>query len=103
MTPKIINVINSPRKGKKYRAIFEDGNYIDFGSDVSHTYIDHHDDKKKHNYWARHLGNEKERQLITKLIVSPATLSAFILWNKPDLQDSIDDLNHRWYIHGGSI
>jgi hypothetical protein len=96
---KIINVIDSPRKTKKYRAIFNDDTYIDFGLRGSSTYLDHKDKKKRENYWKRHVGSENERELLHWVIPSPATLSALLLWNKETLGDSIKDLNHIWATH----
>ena len=93
---KIIDVIDSPRKGKKYRAIFDDESYIDFGLLGSSTFLDHKSLKKRHNYWARHYGNDTERELLNWVIPSPSVLSAFLLWNKPTLEESIKDLNNIW-------
>ena len=49
----IQEVITSPLKTKKYRAIMSDGSKIDFGSRNSQTYLDHHDKTKRHNYCVR--------------------------------------------------
>ena len=46
----IQEVINSPVKNKKYRAIMSDGSKIDFGSRNSQTYLDHKDETKRNNY-----------------------------------------------------
>jgi hypothetical protein len=96
---KIINVLNSPRKGKRFRAIFEDGQKIDFGklNPTYGTYIDHHDKKKRIAYWARHIKARGERELIDNMIASPALLSLALLWGKfPTLQENIDYLNNEW-------
>lgn len=94
---KIIEIINSPRKGKKYRAIFDDGMKIDFGLKGSSTYLNNHDKIKRKAYWARHYGNETERELLHWIVRSPATLSAFILWGTTtDLKTNVDELNDIW-------
>jgi hypothetical protein len=43
----IKDIINSPVKNKKYRAIMSDGSKIDFGLKSSITYLDHKDKKKE--------------------------------------------------------
>ena len=43
----IQEVINSPVKNKKYRAIMSDGSKIDFGLKGSSTYLDHKDEIKR--------------------------------------------------------
>ena len=94
---KIIEIIDSPRKGKKYRAIFDDDKKIDFGLKGSSTYLDHHDKFKRKAYWARHYASDTERELLRWIIPSPATLSAFILWGTTtDLNKNVDELNDIW-------
>ena len=89
----IQEVITSPLKTKKYRAIMSDGSKIDFGSRNSQTYLDHHDDKKRHNYRVRHLLNDREHYLIKNVIPSPALLSFYLLWNTGNLEHNIKYLN----------
>lgn len=96
---KIIEIIDSPRKGKRYRAIFDDGKQIDFGLDDPKygTYLDHHNKAKRKAYWARHYGSKSERELLHWIVPSASTLSAFILWGTTtDLQKNIDELNDIW-------
>ena len=45
----IKDIINSPLKNKKYRAIMSDGSKIDFGLKSSSTYLDHKDKTKRNN------------------------------------------------------
>ena len=89
----IQEVISSPLKTKKYRAIMSDGSKIDFGLKGSSTYLDHHDDKKRHNYRLRHLANDRENYLIKNVIPSPALLSFYLLWNTGNLEHNIRYLN----------
>ena len=49
----IQEVISSPLKTKKYRAIMSDGSKIDFGLRNSQTYLDHKDEAKRNNYRVR--------------------------------------------------
>jgi len=76
----ITEITNSPNKNKRYRVILNNGKHYDFGLKGGETYIDHKDKIIRHNYWARHMANKKEKQLITNLIPSPALFSAMILW-----------------------
>ena len=89
----IQEVITSPLKTKKYRAIMSDGSKIDFGLKVSSTYLDHHDDRKRHNYRLRHLANDREHYLIKNVIPSPSLLSFYLLWNTGNLEHNIKYLN----------
>ena len=76
----IQDIINSPVKIKKYRALMSDGSKIDFGLKGSSTYLDHKDKTKRNNYRARHLGNDRENYLIKNIIPSPSLLSYYLLW-----------------------
>ena len=68
----IQEVIISPLKTKKYRAIMSDGSKIDFGLKDSQTYLDHHDETKRNNYRVKHLANNRENYLIKNVIPTPA-------------------------------
>ena len=89
----IQEVISSPLKTKKYRAIMSDGSKIDFRLKGSSTYLDHHDKTKRHNYRVRHLANDREHYLIKNVIPSPALLSFYLLWNTGNLEHNIKYLN----------
>jgi len=89
----IQEVIISPLKTKKYRAIMSDGSKIDFGLKGSSTFLDHHDKTKRHNYRIRHLANDREHYLIKNVIPSPSLLSFYLLWNTENLEHNILYLN----------
>ena len=90
----IIQVISSPLKSKKFRAIMSDGSKIDFGLKGSSTYLDHKDETKRNNYRVRHLANNREYYLIQHLIPSPSLLSFYLLWGPYDnLHHNINYLN----------
>ena len=89
----IQEVIISPLKTKKYRAIMSDGSKIDFGLKGSSTFLDHHDKTNRHNYRVRHLANDREKYLIKNVIPSPALLSFYLLWNTGNLEHNILYLN----------
>jgi len=90
---QIVGLEKSKRKGKKLVAIFNDGQRIDFGSDVSQTYSEGAPKEKMQNYWKRHLANPTERQRIENLEPSAALLSAYILWLTPSLDENVKKLN----------
>ena len=90
---KIVEIVKSPLKHKRYRVILSNGRHYDFGLDIGSTYLDHHDKDKRKAYWARHYTG-KEKKLIDNLTPSPALFSAYILWgNSTDLHTNIDNLN----------
>lgn len=95
---KLLDIIKSPRKSKKLTAVFDiDGviKKVHFGSKNSQTFLDHNDDLKKSYYIKRHmaLGTEDINNPIT-----PASLSMFILWNKPTFEESVKDYIKRFNI-----
>lgn len=94
---KIIKLINSPRKNKRFRVYLDNKEHYDFGLDTGSTYIDHKDKNLRENYRARHLGNDIERHLIKNLIPSPSLYSYFLLWgDSTDLKKNIDNLNKKY-------
>ena len=98
----ILSIKPSPLKTKRLRAQIrlEDGTEksIDFGFKTAlrfgKTWIDGATEQQRDAYWARHLGNPVEKRLIENKILSPATLSAFILWGKHrNVEDNRRELN----------
>lgn len=91
---QIIYITESPRLFKKFRVYLDDESYYDFGLDKSKTYLDHKDKQIRNNYRLRHLGNDKEKQLIETLTPSPSLFSFYLLWgDKTSLVDNINELN----------
>jgi hypothetical protein len=91
---KIIKLINSPKKNKRYRVYLDNGEHYDFGLDTGSTYIDHRDKQKRENYRARHMGNLSEKYLIENLIPSPALFSYWLLWGDSVLlEQNLKNLN----------
>ena len=94
----LIGIYPSNAKNKKLVALFDLGNNkikrVNFGSKTSKTFIDHNDEIKQENYIKRHtaLGTEDFTDPLT-----PASLSMFLLWNKPTLQASYDDIK-KWFL-----
>jgi len=91
---KIIKLINSPRKNKRFRVFLDNGEHYDFGLDTGSTYIDHKDKQKRENYRTRHMGNLSEKYLIENLIPSPALFSYWLLWGDSTLlEQNLKNLN----------
>ena len=94
---KIVKIIKSPVKNKRFRLYMDDDKYYDFGLEnpVIGTYIDHKDKKIRENYRKRHLGNKRECELISYLIPSPSLFSYYLLWgDNENLNDNINMLNN---------
>ena len=97
-----VSIQTSPRKTKKYRAIFtrkKDGAvvHVDFGARGMNDYSTHHDDLRKHRFLVRF------DKLIKKTEHNPQsamTLSRWILWNEPSLEASFKDYLKRYGLKG---
>jgi len=92
---QIVSIEKSRRKGKKLCAVLIDGKRVDFGSDVSTTFAEGASQQKRDSYFKRHLGNAVERNKIQNLEMSPALLSAYVLWLTPDMETNVKILNER--------
>ena len=91
---QIVNVQSSPIKTKRFRVTLNNDTSYDFGQSGGSTFIDHQDETKRKNYWARHFVNTTERARISALSPSAALFSAFLLWGPyTRLQDNIHHLN----------
>ena len=94
MSYKIIKIVKSPIKTKRFRVYLENDTHYDFGLDSGETYIDHKNKIKRENYLARHYANKREKYLIDNLIPSPALYAYYILWgNSTDINKNIKTLN----------
>ena len=80
----------SRRKDKKLDAVIDGKKTISFGAAGMSDFTLHKDDDRKQRYIARHQKNENWRDPKTA-----GFYSRFILWNKPTLQASVNDLNAR--------
>lgn len=91
--PKINSVVLSTRKGKRYKAVFEDGLEVHFGlkNPKFGTFIDHHDEAKREAYIARHSKNNEDWNAPTA-----GALSRWLLWEKPSLREAVKAYNKRF-------
>jgi len=90
MAYKLVDVVESPVAGKKWRAKFGDGTTTDFGATGYSDYTKHKDKERRDNYIARH-----KSDLETDDPRRAGYLSMFILWNRPTLKASIADYRRR--------
>jgi len=100
---KLLNVKPSTRDDKKYVATFcmckgetkcddKDRKKVHFGLKGSSTYLDHHDEKKRDAYLARHKKNENWSNPF-----SAGALSKFILWGKTtSLRENINHFKKKF-------
>ena len=96
MSEKIKSIQASTKRNKRFQVTLENGDKYSFGllNPVNGTYIDHGDKVLRYRFWARHYGNEREKELIDNLIPSASLYSAYILWgDHTDIKKNIDALN----------
>lgn len=88
-----MKVFDSPKKTKRFVAVFSDGDKIHFGSKNSKTYIDHGNEILRKNYLARHRKNENWNNP-----KSAGSLSRYITWgNSKDINKNIKDFKQRFF------
>ena len=89
-----MEVVISPskNKNKKYKAVVNNEKTVHFGDSRYQDYTMHKDAKRKTNYISRHSNEDWSKSNIA----SPAFLSRFVLWEKPTLTGSINNLNNRY-------
>ena len=92
----ILNVINSPIYEKRFRAIFNDYTYIDFGMRWAESYVDHHNIDKRLGYW-KFMYNSSDYDLLYWLIPSDILLTTFLLYgDSTDISENIKILNNEF-------
>ena len=85
------HIISSPVKNKKLRVITPSGTKIDFGGDADYTV--HRDDTRKYQYLRSH---ERRENWDLSGINTAGFWSRWILWNKPTIEESIQDLQDKY-------
>lgn len=78
---------------KKFYVITPEEKIISFGSKGYQDFTTHKDPKRKASYLKRHQVRENWKDLD-----KPGTWSRYLLWNKPNLDDSIIDMEKRFGI-----
>ena len=92
---KLIKIVRSPIKIKKFRAFYNDGTHTDFGATGYQNYGGvgkerHLDEDRKKRYIERH---KKEDWTDPK---KAGTLSRYVLWNKKTFRESVADYKKRF-------
>jgi hypothetical protein len=90
--PRLVRVVESPRTGKKYRAIFDDDTHTDFGAAGMEDYTRHHDEERRERYRSRH-----RKDLETNDPTRAGYLSWYLLWgDSTSLRANIADYKRRF-------
>ena len=85
-------IIRPTRKpGKKLEAVIDGKTTVAFGSKPYSDMLQHKDEARKKLYINRHAKNEDWTDPLTA-----GFWARWILWNKPTLLDSIEDVNKRF-------
>jgi hypothetical protein len=85
----------SPRVDKKFRVITPSGKSVDFGASGYSDYPTHKDYNRMQNYLTRHAARE---DWTSTGLNTAGFWSRWILWNLPDLDESIRDTERRFNI-----
>ena len=86
-------ITKSKKPDKKYDARIDGSKTVSFGDPSYQDYRQHKDKDRKEAYIARHKKNENWNASGVK---TAGFWSANLLWNKPTLKASIDDINKRF-------
>ena len=89
-------IVESPRKNKRFRAIFHNGIMVDFGLFGGDTFIDgNRTEIERQNYIKRHQKRENHNNPYTA-----GALSAGLLWGKhKDLQENIKEFKKKFNLN----
>ena len=91
----VIFLKKSPNSKKKFRVIFEDGSYTDFGASGYSDYTIHKDPERMKRYLTRH----RSRENWTKSGIKTAGFwSRWLLWSEPSLQKAKTFMEKKFHI-----
>ena len=88
-----IEISKSNKKDKKLKAVIDGKKTIHFGQAGASDFTKHKDPDRKDNYISRHKKNENWG---TTGVDTAGFYSKHVLWNKPTLEASVNDLNKRF-------
>ncbi len=86
-----VEISPSKRKDKKFQAVIDNQRTIHFGSKGASDFTLHKNEERKQRYIDRHRKHEDWSDPNT-----PGFYAKHILWNKPTIQGSIKDTNHKF-------
>ena len=85
-----IIIKKSSKSDKKFDAVIDGKKTVSFGAKGMSDYTLHKDPERKQRYFDRHKKNEDWTKAGIK---TPGFYAKHVLWNKPTLKGSVDDLN----------
>jgi len=91
---KLVKIMRSPNKEKKYRAVFSRNGKIknvDFGAAGMSDFTKHKDPERKQRYINRHSARENFNDPTSR-----GALSRWVLWNKPSFSESVKDYKRKF-------
>ena len=88
-----IIIKKSAKKDKKLDAVINGTKTVSFGAKGYSDYTLHKDPERKQRYIDRHKKNEDWSLSGVK---TPGFYAKHVLWNKPTLKGSVDDLNKKY-------
>ena len=86
-------ITKSKKPDKKYDARIDGSKTVSFGEKGASDFTKHKDTERKNRYIDRHKKNENWNASGAK---AAGFYSKHVLWNKPTLKASIDDINKRF-------
>ena len=88
-----IEISKSNKKDKKLMAVIDGKKTIHFGAAGNSDYTKHKDPDRKDNYISRH---EKNENWGKTGVDTAGFYSKHVLWDKPTLEASVNDLNKQF-------
>jgi hypothetical protein len=89
----VVVIKRSSNPEKKYDAVFKD-KVVSFGNKNYSDFTLHKDEKRKENYIRRHSKNGETWSKVG--VKTPGFLSRWVLWSKPTIRESVNDLNNKF-------
>ena len=86
-------ITKSKKPDKKYDARVDGTKTVSFGQKGASDFTKHNDKDRKERYIDRHKKNEDWNKSGVK---TAGFYSKHVLWNKPTLKESIDDINKKF-------
>ena len=88
-----IIIKKSKKSDKKFDAVIDGKKTVSFGAKGYSDYTRHKDPERKERYVSRHKKNE---DWTTSGIKTPGFYAKHVLWNKPSLKGSVEDMNKKF-------
>ena len=85
-------ILESNKPDKRFDAVIDGKKMVPFGSAGISDYTLHKEPERKERYISRHKKNEDWTKAGIK---TPGFYAKHVLWNKPTLKGSVDDLNRK--------